>query len=284
MSADFTPEKEDYKILTPFKMQVLTNFPYIEADFDALTNYQLLCKIVEYLNGVIHNENEITKQVTSLYNAYVSLQNYVNDYFDNLDVQEEINNKLDQMAESGELTTLIGAYVQPLLTAFESEVRADLGDMQSEIESVASGSPAGVYATVDALTTADPNHSKIYLVTADGKWYYHNGTTWIAGGTYQGTSVSDNSVSMEKLASDVKYNLNQRINLKDKYNENYIIPLDLTNNLINESSITHNPITCYFQRIHDLCMVRTSKTSVDRTCQKLAIICGNTLLMGRCAI
>lgn len=111
MSTDFTPEKKDYKILPPFKMQVLTNFPYIEADFDALTNYQLLCKIVEYLNMVIHNENELTEEVAGLYNAYVSLQNYVNNYFDNLDVQEEINNKLDEMAESGQLTDIIAQYL-----------------------------------------------------------------------------------------------------------------------------------------------------------------------------
>ena len=36
--------------LPPFKWYVLQNFPFIEADFDAITNYQLLCKIVEYLN------------------------------------------------------------------------------------------------------------------------------------------------------------------------------------------------------------------------------------------
>lgn len=111
MSANFTPNKEDIKILPPFKMQVLTNFPYIEADFDALTNYQLLCKIVEYLNAVIHNENEVTEEVTGLYNAYVSLQDYVNNYFDNLDVQDEVNNKLDEMAESGELTDIIAQYL-----------------------------------------------------------------------------------------------------------------------------------------------------------------------------
>lgn len=111
MSADFTPEKRNYKILPPFKMQVLTNFPYIEADFDALTNYQLLCKVVEYLNMVIHNENELTEEVEGLYNAYVSLQNYVNNYFDNLDVQDEINNKLDEMAESGQLTDIIAQYL-----------------------------------------------------------------------------------------------------------------------------------------------------------------------------
>ena len=112
MSADFTPEKEDYRVLPPFKMQVLTNFPYIEADFDALTNYQLLCKVVEYLNNVITNENEVTEQVTSLYNAYVSLQNYVNHYFDTLDLQTLVDNKLDEMAESGELADMIAEYIK----------------------------------------------------------------------------------------------------------------------------------------------------------------------------
>lgn len=110
MSADFTPEKEDYKILTPFKMQVLTNFPYIEADFDALTNYQLLCKVVEYLNGVIHNENEVTEQVNSLYNAYISLQNYVNNYFEN-ELPDLVNNKLDEMAEDGTLESILSTYI-----------------------------------------------------------------------------------------------------------------------------------------------------------------------------
>ena len=112
MSADFTPEKEDYKILTPFKMQVLTNFPYIEADFDALTNYQLLCKVVEYLNNVITNENEVTEQVESLYNAYISLQNYVNTYFENLDLQTEVDRKLDEMAEDGTLADMIAEYIK----------------------------------------------------------------------------------------------------------------------------------------------------------------------------
>ena len=33
-------------------------------------------------------------------------------YFDNLDVQEEINNKLDEMAESGQLTDIIAQYLK----------------------------------------------------------------------------------------------------------------------------------------------------------------------------
>lgn len=87
--------------LSPFKWFVLQNFPFIEADFDALTNYELMCKIVEYLNATIEKTNELGNQVEILTN-----------WFNNLDVQEEINNKLDEMAESGELEEIITSYLQ----------------------------------------------------------------------------------------------------------------------------------------------------------------------------
>lgn len=97
----------NYKRLTPFKRCVLQNFPFIEADFDALTNYGLLCKIVEYLNNVISSQNEVQENVEALNNAFIELKNYVDNFFDNLDVQEEINNKLDEMAEDGTLEDII---------------------------------------------------------------------------------------------------------------------------------------------------------------------------------
>ena len=100
------------KKLTPFKFFCLTNFPFIEEDFDALTYYQLLCKIVEYLNNVISTTNAIGTQTEELTNAFNELKNYVDNYFTNLDVQEEINNKLDQMAQDGTLTDIIAQYLQ----------------------------------------------------------------------------------------------------------------------------------------------------------------------------
>lgn len=87
--------------LQPFKWFVLENFPFIEADFDSITNYQLLCKVVEYLNKTIDKTNELGNQVEAL-----------NNWFNNLDVQDEINNKLDEMAESGELEQIIERYLQ----------------------------------------------------------------------------------------------------------------------------------------------------------------------------
>ena len=94
-----------------FRRCVLQNFPFIEQDFDALTDYELLCKVVEYLNKVIDNENILTESQANLINQFNILKAYVDNYFANLDVQEEINNKLDQMAEAGTLQEIIAEYL-----------------------------------------------------------------------------------------------------------------------------------------------------------------------------
>ena len=96
-----------YTNLTPFKWYVLENFPFIEADFDALTNWQLFCKLGKEMNKIINSVNVSGDQVETLTTAFNNLQNYVNNYFDNLDVQDEINNKLDELVNNGTLSNLL---------------------------------------------------------------------------------------------------------------------------------------------------------------------------------
>ena len=91
---------------------VIQNFPFIEEDFDALTNYELICKVVEYLNKVIASQNEVITVANTLSAEFQQLHDYVANYFDNLDVQEEINNKLDAMVEAGTLQEIITTYIQ----------------------------------------------------------------------------------------------------------------------------------------------------------------------------
>ena len=93
----------DYKNMTPIKWFVLENFPFIENDFDAINNYHLFSKVVEYLNKTIDNMNLTGEQMENVTNAMTELQNYVNNYFDNLDLQEEVNIKLNQKAIDGTL-------------------------------------------------------------------------------------------------------------------------------------------------------------------------------------
>lgn len=72
---------------------------------ESLSYYELLCKITAKLNEVIEQGNTTSE-------GLLELKNYVDHYFDNLDVQEEINNKLDEMAESGELAEIIAQYIE----------------------------------------------------------------------------------------------------------------------------------------------------------------------------
>lgn len=102
----------NYNDLRPFKWFILQNFPFIEADFDALTNYELMCKLAEKMNEVINSINNVGNEVELLSNAFINLKSYVDNYFADLNVQDEINNKLDDMAESGQLTDIIAQYLQ----------------------------------------------------------------------------------------------------------------------------------------------------------------------------
>jgi lysophospholipase L1-like esterase len=68
---------------------------------------ELLCKVVDYLNKTMHDVDTLHTDVVQLHEAYNQLQQYVNTYFENLDVQPEIDKKLDEMAESGALLNVI---------------------------------------------------------------------------------------------------------------------------------------------------------------------------------
>ena len=111
----------NYTNLPPFKWFVLQNFPFIEADFDALTNWQLFCKLGKEINKVIAKLNLTGEQVESLTNAFNDLETYVNNYFENLDIQAEVDAKLDDMVESGTLAEIIN---QEIFTELNNKVLA----------------------------------------------------------------------------------------------------------------------------------------------------------------
>jgi hypothetical protein len=105
-------------------------------------------------------------------------------------------------------------------------LKADITYVNSEIAAVVSGAPKGVYATLVDLETAFPTgDTGIYLVTADGKWYYWNTSAWAEGGVYQATSIANGSVPREKTTP----------NTVSSYNANFI---DSGKNLFNKNTVT----------------------------------------------
>lgn len=181
----------DYKNLTPFKWFVIENFPFIEGNFEAINNYRLFGKVVEYLNKVIDDMNAVGQQTENITNAMTNLQNYVNNYFDNLDVQDEINNKLDEMAIDGTLSSLMSVYIDNI-------INPSLNNLQNQINSLASGSPL-VASSISEMTDT----TRVYVNTTDGHWYYYNGTVWTDGGIYQSSGISDHSVTKVKINNDL---------------------------------------------------------------------------------
>lgn len=86
---------------------IFTNYIYkaIPLAFDeSMSYYETLCGILSLLK----TQEEVVNNNADL---LAELELYVKDYFKNLDVQTEINNKLDQMAESGQLTDIIAQYL-----------------------------------------------------------------------------------------------------------------------------------------------------------------------------
>ena len=79
---------------------------------ETMSYYEMLVWFTEYMkNTIIPTINNNGLAVQELQDKYIELKNYVDDYFTNLDVQQEINNKLDAMAESGQLTDIIAQYL-----------------------------------------------------------------------------------------------------------------------------------------------------------------------------
>ena len=71
--------------------------------------------VITHMKTVIEEWASTKQEWHDIETEFTDLKNYVHDYFDNLDVQEEIDNKLDEMAADGTLISLIIPYM-PVIT------------------------------------------------------------------------------------------------------------------------------------------------------------------------
>ena len=97
---------DNIKPIPPFKRFCGSLGAFPEAFSDAMTVYEALEWLYRYLRTEVVPKTNEAIELTN------ELKEYVEHYFDNLDVQEEINNKLDDMAESGQLAEIIAAYLE----------------------------------------------------------------------------------------------------------------------------------------------------------------------------
>lgn len=89
---------EEYVALYPFKAWVQQNLPAVYDD--SLSYTDLLAKLLYYVNNLTDNNNLLQKDMKKIFD-------YINNYFLDLDVQQNIDKKLDEMAKDGTLDKII---------------------------------------------------------------------------------------------------------------------------------------------------------------------------------
>ena len=179
MGANFRPDLEPYKVTGSFRFWCQKVLPLVYDD--SLSYYELLCKVVAYLNDVIENVDGLKIDIDKLLVAYGELEDYVNNYFNNLDVQQEINTKLDIMASDGTLAQIINEQIfnelNTKVTNLEGEVsgiNTDIGNIKTDIANI---NTFKNYPNVEALKNADLKIGETAITNS----YYDGG---VGGGTY----------------------------------------------------------------------------------------------------
>lgn len=94
-------------------LQTCADWGLIPTEFrQCMTWEEQVLWLSKFLNTVVLPKmNETIEATNEVQEAFIALKDYVDNYFDNLDVQEEINNKLEQMADDGELAEIIASYI-----------------------------------------------------------------------------------------------------------------------------------------------------------------------------
>lgn len=139
MAVDFRPTLNGYNEMGNFRFWCQKVLPQVYDD--SLSYYELLCKVVDALNNVILNLNNFNVDIQNILKAFVELQDYVNNYFESLDVQTEINNKLDVMATDGTLSQIIN-----------EQIFNELNNRVSNIEEELVNIPENLYKYVNEKT------------------------------------------------------------------------------------------------------------------------------------
>ena len=170
--------------IPPFKFWCQKVLPTVYDD--SLSYYEVLNKVTQFLNDVITQMNALTESeetfqqnmsdawenystnLTSEWNTYRTqltavweqYKNYIDTYFNNLDVQEEINNKLDQMALDGTLDALLLPYFNSYKATIDGVVNTQNGritTLESRMDTFASlpdGSTSGDAELLDIRVPA----------------------------------------------------------------------------------------------------------------------------------
>ena len=185
----------EIQTISPFKNFCITVGNLPTSYLESMSYYEMLCWLCKYI------ENTINPAINQNAEALEELQSYVANYFDNLDVQDEINAKLDDMADSGVLAEIINVEMIGTLSNLTTTDKTDLVSAINEVNTAANllnlntytvyraanvsslvnctvgsgaitvatnsaGAIAKIYSDIDVLSTVDSGTAKVTIQTS----------------------------------------------------------------------------------------------------------------------
>ena len=223
--ADFQPERQPFTPLRPFRFWCQKVLPLVYDD--SLSYYELLCKVVDYLNKTMEDVDNFNTDMTSLYDTYEQLQEYVNNYFSSLDVQTEINNKLDEMSSNGTLLSIISETVVNEVDSHIDKMATDgslleviddtvINTTENKVNDLAEDGTItrllnqivadNTYPTFVDSTGDMTNHDTVYVNTTNGHLYFYNGSAFVDSGLTYGAFGAYAPSNVRINASILPYN------------------------------------------------------------------------------
>ena len=192
--------------LKPFKYFCMTIGALPTSYIDSMSYYETLCWLCKYLeNTVIPAVNNNGEAVEELQQKYLELVDYVNNYFDNLDYQTEVNAKLDEMADDGTLAQIINVEMIGSLQDLTTTDKTDLVSAINEVNANIGNIPA--IGDLTDLTTTD----KTDLVSAINEVNTNTGTN-ASNITANNTAINNKVGDLTNLTTTNKTNIVSAIN------------------------------------------------------------------------
>lgn len=204
---------EKAKNVPPFVLWCTATIP--TAFDDSMSYYEALCALNKWIQdniiGVVNNNADILKDYIKMVD---DLKKYVENYFENLDVQEEINNKLDEMAEGGQLAGIIAQFLEmsPVFAYGTISQMANADNLSN-----------GCIARVLGNTVASNGDGAYYMIRTRIESDDPDGVNLVAiGETLVGVRVQDaTAISLQEQIDELREPVKKYLFVGDSYADGY---------------------------------------------------------------
>lgn len=229
---------------------------------------QLLWLCSFLTNEVIPTVNNNGEAVEELQALYIQLKDYVDNYFDNLDIQEEVDNKLEEMAVSGELADIIAQFVNAnCIMKFDK--MQDLLDTDVVIE--------GNIVEVFGNTTLGDGKVEYYFITSEvtdiplqDNLYAKRIYNEKVDGSYLYDEIEQHELCVENSKSTVQV---FKIPHKDKFNKDIVMQHGFADDITSMTPASETATSISNRKNATLC-INASIFDVDDTSPNYGRILG----------